>query len=95
MLVGLIFREKAKAKRSILSWRERGKDVLPSHVRGVDIRPVTGALSSVFSRDEKGGDSSRTLSDASSRSGKTGMGFGRQGEKAAGLKGMCVLLTRS
>lgn len=86
MLVGLIFREKAKDKRSILSWRERGKDVLPSHVRGVDIRPVTGALSSVLSRDEKAGDPSRTPSDASSQS---GMGFGRQGEKAAGLKGTC------
>ncbi|KAI9571923.1 hypothetical protein HD554DRAFT_2168731 [Boletus coccyginus] len=87
MLVGLIFREKAKDKRSILSWRERGKDVLPSHVRGVDIRPVTGALSSVLSRDEKAGDPSRTPSDASSRS---GMGFGRQGEKAAGLKGFVL-----
>lgn len=87
ILVGLIFREKVKDKRSILSWRERGKDVLPSHVRGVDIRPVTGALSSAFSRDEKAGDPTRTASDASSRS---GLGFGRQAEKAAGLKGMCV-----
>ncbi|KAF8547311.1 hypothetical protein OG21DRAFT_1517476, partial [Imleria badia] len=73
MLVGLIFREKAKDKRSILSWRERGKDVLPSHVRGVDVRPVTAD------------DPTCTLSDASSRS---GMGFGRQGEKSAALKGM-------
>ena len=87
ILVGLIFREKVKDKRSILSWRERGKDVLPSHVRGVDIRPVTGALSSAFSRDEKTDDPTRTPSDASSRS---GLGFGRQAEKAAGLKGMYV-----
>lgn len=87
MLVGLIFREKVKDKRSILSWRERGKDVLPSHVRGVDIRPVTGALSSAFSRDEKTDDPTRTPSDASSRS---GLGFGRQAEKAAGLKGVCL-----
>jgi len=87
MLVGLIFREKVKDKRSILSWRERGKDVLPSHVRGVDIRPVTGALSSAFSRDEKSDDPARTPSDASSRS---GLGFGRQAEKAAGLKGFIL-----
>jgi len=89
MLVGLIFREKVKDKRSILSWRERGRDVLPSHVRGVDVRPVTGALASVFSHEEKAGDPTRTPSDASSRS---GFGFGRQGEKAAGLKGF--ILTR-
>ncbi|KAF8547316.1 hypothetical protein OG21DRAFT_1517481 [Imleria badia] len=89
MLVGLIFREKAKDKRSILSWRERGKDVLPSHVRGVDVRPVTGTLSSALSREDKADDPTRTLSDASSRS---GMGFGRQGEKSAALKGF--LLTK-
>ena len=85
MLVGLIFREKVKDKRSILSWRERSKDVLPSHVRGIDVRPVTGTLSSVLSREDKASDPTRTLSDASSRS---GMGFGRQGEKSAALKGM-------
>lgn len=63
ILVGLIFREKVKDKRSILSWRERGKDVLPSHLRA------------------------RASSDTSS---KPGMGFGRQGEKAAAMKGASV-----
>ncbi|KAF9238681.1 hypothetical protein BU15DRAFT_88305 [Melanogaster broomeanus] len=87
ILVGLIFREKVKDKRSILSWRERGKDALPTHVRGVDIRPVTGAVSSMFSRDEKAGDPTRTPSDASSRA---GLSFGRQGEKAAALKGFLI-----
>ncbi|KAF8440047.1 hypothetical protein L210DRAFT_3612525 [Boletus edulis BED1] len=85
ILVGLIFRESAKDKRSILSWRERGRDVLPSHARSVsDVRPVTGTLSSVSIREDKTGTSSGTLSDASSRS---GLGFGRQGERAAALKG--------
>lgn len=88
MLVGLIFRETVKDKRSILSWRERGKDVLPSHVRGVDIRPVTGTLSSVLSREEKASDDpSRAASNGSSS--RSGMGFGRQGERGAGLRGTC------
>ncbi|KAF8841861.1 hypothetical protein BDN67DRAFT_1010256 [Paxillus ammoniavirescens] len=87
ILFGLIFREKAKDKRSILSWRERGKDVLPTHVRGVDVRPVTGAVSSVFSRGGKDGDLSQQPSDAPSR---PGLGFGRQGEKAAMLKGFLI-----
>ncbi|KIJ60912.1 hypothetical protein HYDPIDRAFT_169949 [Hydnomerulius pinastri MD-312] len=79
ILVGLIFREKSKDKRSILSWRERGKDALPTHVRGVDVRPMTAAVSSMFSHDEKSGDPTRP-----------GMGFGRQGEKAAALKGFLI-----
>jgi len=90
ILVGLIFRETVKDKRSILSWRERGKDVLPSHVPGIEgIRPiVTGTQSSVFSREEKPSSvPARTLSTASSR---PGMGFGRQGEKAAGLRGFIL-----
>lgn len=87
MLVGLIFRETVKDKRSILSWRERGKDILPSHIGGVDVRPVTGTLSSVLGREEKAGDPTRTPSNVSSR---PGMGFGRQAERAAGLKGMCL-----
>ncbi|KAH7882232.1 hypothetical protein F5I97DRAFT_1908543 [Phlebopus sp. FC_14] len=72
ILVGLIFREKAKDKRSILSWRDRGKDVLPT----------TG----------RGGDTSRSSSNASYRQARdrTGMGFGRQAEKAAALKGFLI-----
>ncbi|KIK74856.1 hypothetical protein PAXRUDRAFT_835869 [Paxillus rubicundulus Ve08.2h10] len=87
ILFGLIFREKAKDKRSILSWRERGKDVLPTHVRGMDVRPVTGAVSSVFSGSGKVGDLTQQPSDAPSR---LGLGFGRQGEKAAMLKGFLI-----
>lgn len=90
MLVGLIFREKVKDKRSILSWRERGKDALPTHVQGVDIRPVTGALSSVFTgSSEKSSDATRVGSSAAP-SGRPGMGFGRQAEKTAALRGACA-----
>lgn len=83
MFVGLVFREKAKDKRSVLSWRERGKDVLPT--RSVDTRSV---LSPAFtgSSGARTGESS-TLAGSSSGSGRPGMGFGRQGEKVAGLKG--------
>ena len=70
-------------RRSILSWRERAKDVLPSHVRGVDIRPVVGSVSSMFSQNEKAGDHMKSPS-------ATGLGFGRQAENHAAMKGIFV-----
>ena len=77
MLTGLIFRQSAKSKRSITSWREHAKNSLPTHVAGVDIRPVATAapsfVSSVFKNQEK--------------EAKVGHGFGLEGERAAGLKG--------
>ncbi|KAJ7212138.1 hypothetical protein GGX14DRAFT_447612, partial [Mycena pura] len=39
MLAGLIFRESAKSKRSITSWREHSKNTLPTYVAGADIGP--------------------------------------------------------
>ncbi|KAJ7456886.1 hypothetical protein FB451DRAFT_597420 [Mycena latifolia] len=83
MLAGLIFRESAKAKRSITSWREHAKSALPTHVAGVDIRPVASAtpsfVSSVFKGEEKAPGEA-----------KIGYGFGAQGERAAGLKGYLI-----
>ncbi|KAJ7079959.1 hypothetical protein B0H15DRAFT_890994 [Mycena belliarum] len=83
MLVGLIFRESAKSKRSITSWREHGKNALPTHVAGVNIRPVASAapsfVSSVFKGDEKAPGEA-----------KIGYGFGTAGERAAGLKGYLI-----
>jgi len=83
ILAGLIFRESGKAKRSITSWREHGKSALPTHVAGVDIRPMastaTSFVSSAFSEKEK------APADA-----KIGYGFGVQGERAAGLKGYLI-----
>ncbi|KAJ7686767.1 hypothetical protein B0H17DRAFT_1169671 [Mycena rosella] len=82
ILAGLIFRESAKGKRSITSWRDHAKNALPTHVAGVDIRPVASAgtsfVSSVFKGDEKAPDA------------KLGYGFGTAGEKAAGLKGYLI-----
>ncbi|KAJ6584940.1 hypothetical protein B0H19DRAFT_1107319 [Mycena capillaripes] len=78
MLAGLIFRESAKSKRSITSWREHAKNTLPTHVAGVDIRPVAAAapsiIPSVFKSEEK----------------PQGYGFDLKGERAAGLKGYLI-----
>ncbi|KAJ6630122.1 hypothetical protein B0H10DRAFT_1985098 [Mycena sp. CBHHK59/15] len=82
LLAGLIFRQSAKSKRSITSWREHAKSALPTHVAGVDIRPVAAAapsfVSSVFKSEEKPAEA------------KSGLGFGLQGERAAGLKGYLI-----
>ncbi|KAG5727868.1 hypothetical protein E4T56_gene14090 [Termitomyces sp. T112] len=87
ILIGLIWRGSARAKRSLTSWREHAKSTLPTHVAGVDVRPVasaaTAAASSVVSSMF-----TRTQSDASSS--KAGFGFGKQGEKAAGLNGYFI-----
>jgi hypothetical protein len=77
ILIGLIFRASAKSKRSITSWREHGKSVLPNHITGSSMHTV-----------HFGGDNA----DTGSLSSKAGYGFGRQGEKAAGLKGTYFFL---
>ena len=79
MFLGL-FREKVKRKRSIMSWREEAKGVLPTNkdLRPPFARPASAFVGRVFGRGDKeeaGGYESK------------GLGFGRQGEKAAGLKG--------
>jgi len=83
MLAGLIFRQSAKSKRSVTSWREHAKSALPTHVAGVDIRPVATAgpsfVSSVFKTEEKAPGEE-----------KSGHGFGLAGERAAGLKGYLI-----
>ncbi|KAG6861801.1 hypothetical protein C0995_011681 [Termitomyces sp. Mi166 len=87
ILVGLIWRGSAKAKRSLTSWREQAKSVLPTNIGGVDARPAmstaTSAASSVVSNMFSG-------SDHATSSSKAGFGFGRQGEKAAGLNGYLI-----
>ena len=76
ILVGLIFREKAKDERNILSWRERRKDILP-----------TRAIGGFTVRDEKS-TVCASPSPSQSASSRAGLGFGRQAEKAAEMKGM-------
>jgi len=95
MLLGLIFRESAKPKRSITSWRAEAKGILPTTA---DKRPVfvnaTPIVSSMFSQ-EKGQQvhvSHETVTDAHSfrSTEKAGYGFGRQGEKVANLRGFIL-----
>ena len=90
ILVGLIWREKAKAKRSLLAWRDPPASVLPTHV-GAPLR-VDPQTDSVLGR---------TLSNVSGRSAekdedpvpsRAGLGFGRQGEKAAANRGAWACL---
>ncbi|KAF7288583.1 hypothetical protein HMN09_01387400 [Mycena chlorophos] len=85
MFAGLVFRESAKSKRSITSWREHAKESLPTHVAGVDIRPVASAgvnvVSSMFgSKEEK----EPSVGPSGSH------GFGLAGERAANLKGYLI-----
>jgi len=81
ILVGLIWREKGKSRRSITAWKERAKDVLPTRAvdgleKGIDFGR------SVFAQ--------HTRNDSVSSTAKSGFGFGRQGEKAAALKGFSL-----
>jgi len=85
IFLGLIFRESAKDKRSITSWRSESKNVLPTYNPKLSGSP--SFLSSTFG-DDKGRQSDNFVSGI--RSEKAGYGFGRQGEKQAGLKGFVL-----
>ena len=96
MLLGLIFRESAKPKRSITIWRAEAKNILPT---SQDNRPVfvhNNSVSKSFSsttekevrimrQDTTGSDNGSWRSTE-----KAGYGFGRQGEKAAALRGFIL-----
>ncbi|KAG5637935.1 hypothetical protein H0H81_002529 [Sphagnurus paluster] len=91
MLLGLIFRESAKERRSITSWRAESKAILPTSATG----PMGGAsVTRQYTGDSKHSYSSRpdTAEFRTWRStdNKAGYGFGRQGEKAAGLRGFIL-----
>jgi len=110
MLLGLIFRENAKPKRSIAVWRSAGEDLMSKARKGAamlprsyDLRPSSTVIRKAFSGDvekdamkERDGasfDSWRSGTTAASgteQKAKTGFGFGRQGEKAAGLRGFVI-----
>jgi len=78
ILLGLIFREGAKTKRSVTSWRDHAKSVLPP--------PVQRAASSASTL--YGPSPSEKKSSLGARF--AGYGFGRQGEKEAGKKGFLI-----
>ena len=82
IIVGLIWRSSAKVKRSITSWRELDKHVLPVHATGFSTH------SNMSSFAEKNGDVVNDDALFMNSTGRSGMGFGRQGEKAAATRGM-------
>ncbi|KZT68080.1 hypothetical protein DAEQUDRAFT_728354 [Daedalea quercina L-15889] len=88
ILLGLIFREKAKPRRALKAWKETD-DVLPHTSLRSGPRPFltsasTGSTNPVAPWDEKGAEATRSGTLLGQRS---GMGFGRQGEKAALARG--------
>ncbi|KIJ69198.1 hypothetical protein HYDPIDRAFT_123409 [Hydnomerulius pinastri MD-312] len=94
MLLGLIFRESAKERRSITAWRDGPKDVLPSHLPPAANlnRSASSTSGQSFTSSTVYEEKSRDLSEfGAARSGsRAGYGFGRQGEKAAGMKGFLI-----
>ncbi|ETW79823.1 hypothetical protein HETIRDRAFT_477443 [Heterobasidion irregulare TC 32-1] len=81
ILLGLIFREHAKSKRSIFSWREHAHSGLPTTVqRATSTASTLTAVSTGFG--------SAAAEQNAERWGT--FGFGRQGEKKAGLKGFLL-----
>ncbi|KAJ6531570.1 hypothetical protein DFH09DRAFT_136898 [Mycena vulgaris] len=83
MLLGLIFREGAKTKRSLRAKRDASKGIIAS-----DIRPQFVNASPQFAYgNEKADDVSFATWKSTD---KANYGFGRQGEKAAGLRGFMI-----
>lgn len=91
ILLGLIFRERAKRLRS-LSARDDDKEVLPIADKTRSLY-LTSSNTGSSEKEHHILGAVRTGSNASSRA---GMGFGRQGEKAAAAKGTtepsCLIL---
>jgi hypothetical protein len=89
ILLGFIFSSSARAKRSVTSWRDQVDPPLPSYTPGSATPRTLGSPPSLVWGEKKAGSSSAPGAGTSAP-GKTGMGFGRQAEKAAGLKGLFV-----
>ncbi|GBE86971.1 hypothetical protein BKA93DRAFT_392382 [Sparassis latifolia] len=89
MLLGLLFRESAKARRSIRAWRGRNNDNGTQDLQGAPpfVRDMPGTSSDWADKEKDGADAVRSTSSSSARN---GMGFGRQGEKAALARGETV-----
>lgn len=101
IILGLVFRSGIKVDRSITTFREtRAKELLPGPVQNAapSFKILETSVGSIFSHDEKSGSTrlSRNNTGASFHSQSSSMaaggfgsgyGFGRQGEKAANLKG--------
>ncbi|KAF8315812.1 hypothetical protein DL93DRAFT_2096484 [Clavulina sp. PMI_390] len=103
VLLGIAFRASIKEKRSLTSWRERvKKPTLPrtaADFRSAAAAGVLNAGGTVFTNmtgsSVAGNMMAEKAASAFSRSGSSsgehsGYGFGRQGEKQAGLKGFLI-----
>ncbi|KAF8623329.1 hypothetical protein AX15_006407 [Amanita polypyramis BW_CC] len=104
MLLGLIFRESAKEKRSITSWRAESKGILPQTTgpdapkrillagKGGSAPFIARSLSTNTEKSVGYGWSTDHKPELGSfkSTDKAGFGFGRQGEKAAGLRGFIL-----
>lgn len=88
MLAGLIWRQSAKSKRSVTSWREHAKSALPTHVAGVDVRPMMPSAPPTFMSNMFSGHKNDDNNEKPPN--RAGLGFGRQAEKAAALKGVYI-----
>ncbi|GJE92900.1 hypothetical protein PsYK624_090580 [Phanerochaete sordida] len=82
IVLGLVFRERAKRYRHVRSWREADQDVLPTNAAPSAMYAGRSPAGYPF---EKGAARSGSLS-----SDKSGLGFGRQGEKWAEARGYVV-----
>ncbi|KAG5338806.1 hypothetical protein C0989_006190 [Termitomyces sp. Mn162] len=90
MLLGLIFRESAKKKRSISAFRAETKPVLPTHT-GESTFSRSAFVQHQFTGEKDFPERPDTAEFNSWKySEKAGYGFGRQGEKAAGLRGFIL-----
>lgn len=89
ILLGLVFGVKVKQRRSICAWRSDSDDVLPpvGQRRPPFTRPDNSYVSSFFKLSGK-------PESGAAPTNKTGLGFGKHGEKTAGLKGTYVPSTR-
>jgi hypothetical protein len=88
MLLGLVFRESAKQRRSIALWREDSKSALPTTANEIRARFAgTGFVPKSFHTRT---DSSSTGNSGATLNEKAGYGFGRQGEKASALRGIVI-----
>ncbi|KDQ16975.1 hypothetical protein BOTBODRAFT_106418 [Botryobasidium botryosum FD-172 SS1] len=84
MAVGLVFRGTSKSRRSISSWRESNEGELPRGVSGHFSIVSSAKGGSVGSKMSGGGGSMHEFGAGG------GYGFGRQGEKHAGLRGFMI-----
>lgn len=87
MLLGLIFRESAKERRSIRGWKSDSKPILPTTSKDgpvfVNATPAFATAATPMPQPASEFGSWKNPE-------KAGYGFGRQGEKAAGLRGFIL-----